>query len=61
MKVKISRKQLQWIDSRARNLSDVFVDHKGLYVYMGDGLGGEVKVYVPKDRGGIRKKGKTMV
>lgn len=41
--------QKKWLDSRGgRNESDVLEDAEGLYVLMGDGQGGEKKVYIPK-------------
>lgn len=37
-----------WLRSRGdRRAEDVFENEHGKYVLMGDGLGGEMKVYVP--------------
>lgn len=46
----ITYKQQRWLDDRGgRNIHDVHGDEKGLYVFMGNGAGGDVKVYVPND------------
>lgn len=46
--IKLTHTQIHWLDSRGgRNASDVEQDEDGLYVLMGNGRGGEAKVYLP--------------
>ena len=40
----------RWLYSRGgRTLADVYRDHRGEFVYMGDGSFGETKVYIPTE------------
>lgn len=46
--IKLSYFQKRWLDTRGgRNEDDVFSDKDGLFVLMGNGRGGEKKVYLP--------------
>lgn len=39
----------RWLESRGgRTVNDLHYDEKGLFVYMGNGNGGEMKVYLPE-------------
>jgi len=52
-KVIITPAQGKWLDDRGgRNINDVEADEKGLFVRMGDGYGGELKVRLPVKKGG---------
>lgn len=47
----ITERQYRWLDSRGdRNENDVGENEEGLFVYMADGYGGDVKVYLPVDK-----------
>lgn len=48
----ITHKQKKWLDDRGgRNISDVLVNPDGtIYTLMGNGAGGDMKVYVPNDK-----------
>ena len=49
MATKLTRKQIGWLYSRGgRTASDAEHDKKGWYVWMSNGLGENVKVYIPK-------------
>ena len=47
----ITYKQKKWLDDRGgRTLNDVLVNPDGtIYTLMGNGAGGDMKVYIPSD------------
>lgn len=46
----LTHNQKIWLDSRGgRTNYDVEIDKKGFYVLMGNGRGGEFRVYLPKE------------
>jgi hypothetical protein len=45
----IIKTKKDWLESRGgRTLADINKDEKGEYVFMGNGRGGKMKVYIPK-------------
>lgn len=48
--IQILRGKLKWLDSKGgRSFRDLLKDEVGEYVLMGDGYGGDKKVYLPID------------
>lgn len=46
-KIKLNIIQIQWLDDHGgRNANDVELDEIGPYVWMSDGYGGDLKVYI---------------
>ena len=49
MAAKLTKRQLDWLDSRGgRDSFDAEKDKHGWYVWMSNGFGKDVKVYIPK-------------
>jgi len=58
--MKISQEQFLWLYQRNRGMEDLEEDDiDGLYVWMSNGAGGEVKVYLPDKK--TRRKGLQII